>query len=110
MEFKIRTHTCNDLREKNIGETITLNGWVDNRRDLGGVIFIDLRDRYGITQVVFEPTYNKDSHELGKSLRSEFVISIEGKVRKRPEGTENPNLATGTVDVMVDKLIILNEA
>jgi len=110
MNFKIRTHTCNDLREQHVGESVVLNGWVDNRRDLGGVIFIDLRDRYGITQVVFEPTYNKDAHELSKTLRSEFVISIEGKVRKRPEGTENSQLATGNADVMVDKLIILNEA
>ncbi len=110
MNFKIRTHTCNDLRENNIDESVVLNGWVDNRRDLGGVIFIDLRDRYGITQVVFEPTYNKEAHELGKKLRSEFVISIEGKVRKRPEGTKNVNIATGIVDVMVDKLTILNEA
>ncbi|MBK8944126.1 MAG: aspartate--tRNA ligase [Ignavibacteriae bacterium] len=110
MDFKLRTHTCNDLRENNIGDSVVLNGWVDNRRDLGGVIFIDLRDRYGITQIVFEPTYNKDSHELGKVLRSEYVISIEGKVRKRPAGTENSNLASGNVDVMVDKLKILNEA
>lgn len=110
MEFNIRTHTCNDLRDDQIGESVILNGWVDNRRDLGGVIFIDLRDRYGITQVVFEPTYNKDAHELGRSLRSEFVISIEGRVRKRPAGTENTSLSTGTVDVMVDKLVVLNEA
>ncbi|MCB9207740.1 MAG: aspartate--tRNA ligase [Ignavibacteriales bacterium] len=110
MDFSIRTHTCNDLRENNIGEKVVLNGWVDNRRDLGGVIFIDMRDRYGITQVVFEPTYNKESHEISKKLRSEYVISIEGTVRKRPEGTENSLLATGNVDVMVDKLIILNDA
>jgi aspartyl-tRNA synthetase len=110
MDFKLRTHTCGELRKDDIGETVALNGWVDNRRDLGGVIFIDLRDRYGITQVVFEPTYHKDAHELGKKLRSEFVISIEGKVRKRPEGTENKDLETGMVDVMVDKLSILNEA
>ncbi len=110
MKFNLRTHTCNELRENNISERVTLNGWVDNRRDLGGVIFIDLRDRYGITQVVFEPHYNQNSHELGKKLRNEFVISIEGKVRKRPEGTDNPQLATGSVDVMVDKLIILNES
>ncbi len=110
MEFKQRTHTCGELRESQIGEHVVLNGWVDTRRDLGGVIFIDLRDRYGITQIVFEPTYNSESHELGKALRSEFVISIEGKVRRRPEGTENPSIPTGLVDVMVDKLIILNEA
>ncbi len=110
MKFKKRTHTCGELREKNIGERVVLNGWVDTRRDLGGVIFIDLRDRYGLTQVVFEPAFNKEAHELAKKLRSEFVISVEGEVRHRPEDTENPNLPTGMVDVKVDKLIILNEA
>ncbi len=110
MSFKSRTHTCGELRETNIGETVVLNGWVDRRRDLGGVIFIDLRDRYGITQIVFEPTFNKDAHEQANVLRNEFVISVEGKVRRRPADTDNPELATGTVDVMVDKLIILNEA
>lgn len=110
MKFNRRTHTCGDLRESQIGKHVVLNGWVDTRRDLGGVIFIDLRDRYGITQVVFEPSFNSEAHENGKDLRSEFVISIEGKVRKRPEGTENPELPTGNIDVMVDKIIILNKA
>ncbi len=110
MDFNTRTHTCGELREKNIEEKVVLNGWVDNRRDLGGVIFIDLRDRYGITQVVFEPNYNSEAHETAKDLRTEYVISIEGRVRKRPEGTENPSIPTGFVDVMVDKLIILNKA
>lgn len=110
MKFNKRTHTCGELRQENIDQHVVLNGWVDNRRDLGGVIFIDLRDRYGITQVVFEPTYNEETHELASQLRSEFVISIEGKVRKRPPETDNPKLPTGHVDVMVDKLIILNKA
>ncbi len=110
MLFQKRTHTCGELREKNIGERVILNGWVDTRRDLGGLIFIELRDRYGITQVVFEPTYNEPAHYKAKNLRSEFVISVEGVVRKRPEGTENTTLETGLVDVMVDKLVILNEA
>lgn len=110
MHFKRRTHTCGELREKNIGENVILHGWVDKRRDLGGVIFIELRDRYGITQVVFEPTFNKEAHHEAKDLRSEYVISIEGVVRIRPEGTENPELETGQIDVMVNKLIILNEA
>ncbi|MCU7497119.1 MAG: aspartate--tRNA ligase [Ignavibacteria bacterium] len=110
MQFKTRTHTCGELREQNIGEEVVLNGWVDTRRDLGGVIFIDLRDRYGITQVVFEPHYNSETHDLAKDLRGEYVISIVGKVRRRPEGTENPQLATGLIDVMADKLIILNQA
>jgi aspartyl-tRNA synthetase len=110
MLFRQRTHDCGELREKNIGEHVVLNGWVDTRRDLGGIIFIEIRDRYGITQVVFEPTYNEAAHHEAKELRNEFVISIEGIVRKRPAGTENSELATGLVDVMVDKLIILNEA
>ncbi len=110
MKFMRRTHTCGELREANIGEKVVLNGWVAVRRDLGGVIFIELRDRYGITQVVFEPNYNSESHESGKKLRSEFVISVEGNVRKRPEGTENTQLPTGLIDVMVDKLIILNQS
>jgi aspartyl-tRNA synthetase len=110
MKFNIRTHTCGELREQNVGENVTLNGWVDRRRDLGGLIFIWLRDRYGITQVVFEPDTNKDAYELAKKLRSEFVISVEGKVRKRPEDAVNKELDTGVVDVLADKLLILNEA
>ena len=110
MNFKTRTHTCGELSEINIGQLVVLNGWVDTRRDLGGVIFIDLRDRYGITQLVFEPHYNPEAHSQGGELRSEYVISIEGKVRRRPEGTENPHLPTGMIDVMVDKLLILNQA
>ena len=110
MKFGKRSHTCGELNESNIGHNVVLNGWVAVRRDLGGVIFIEMRDRYGLTQVVFEPTYNSDTHEHAKKLRSEFVISVEGKVRKRPEGTENLILPTGKIDVMVDKLIILNQA
>ena len=110
MKFKRRTHTCGDLREADIGQNVVLNGWVAIRRDLGGVTFVELRDRYGITQVVFEPTYNSEAHDQAKKLRSEFVVSIEGKVRKRPEGTENDSMPTGQIDVMVDKLIILNQS
>jgi len=110
MQFKRRTHTCGELRESHIEESVVLNGWVDTRRDLGGVIFIDLRDRYGITQIVFEPTYNNEAYEIGKDLRNEYVISVEGKVRQRPEGTENSAIPTGLVDVMVDKIVLLNEA
>jgi len=110
MKFKRRTHTCGELREKNIGDKIVLNGWVDTRRDLGGVIFIDLRDRYGITQIVFEPTYNQEAHAEGSKLRSEYVVAVEGTVRKRPEDTENDLLPTGMIDVMVDKIVLLNAA
>ena len=110
MKFNIRTHTCGELREQNVGNKVILNGWVDRRRDLGGLIFIWLRDRYGITQIVFEPDINKDAYELTKKLRSEFVISVEGKVRKRPDDAVNKDLETGKIDVLADQLIILNEA
>jgi len=110
MTFKIRTHTCGELREQHVDEKVVLNGWVDRRRDLGGLIFIWLRDRYGITQIVFEPDINRDSYELAKKLRGEFVISIQGIVRKRPEDAINKELETGKIDVLADQLIILNEA
>jgi len=110
MQFKRRTHTCVELRESDIGKNVVLNGWVDRRRDLGGVIFIEIRDRHGITQVVFEQTFNDQAHNAAKDLRSEFVISVEGVVRKRPADTDNPDLETGHIDVMVNNLIILNEA
>lgn len=110
MKFKKRTHTCGELRESNIGESVVLNGWVAIRRDLGGVIFIELRDRYGMTQIVFEPSHNQALHEQAKKLRNEFVISVEGKVRRRPEGTENPNVPTGNIDIVADNLIILNSS
>jgi aspartyl-tRNA synthetase len=110
MKFNIRSHNCGELREKNIDEKVVLNGWVDRRRDLGGLIFIWLRDRYGITQVVFEPDINKEAYELAKKLRSEFVISVEGKARKRPGDAVNKELETGEIDLLADNLIILNEA
>jgi aspartyl-tRNA synthetase len=110
MEFKRRTHTCGELRQSNIGENVILNGWVDTRRDLGGLIFIDLRDRYGITQIVFEPGFSESAHQEAGKLRNEFVLSVEGIVRKRPPETDNPEIATGHIDVMAKKLIILNEA
>ncbi len=109
MDFKTRTHTCGELREKNAGELVVLNGWVDRRRDLGGLIFIWLRDRYGITQVAIE-TDNKDVFESAKELRNEFVISVEGIVRKRPDNAVNAELETGKIDVLAKKVIILNEA
>jgi len=110
MNFKRRTHTCGELNAANVDEKVVLNGWVDRRRDLGGVIFIGLRDRYGVTQVIFEPEHNQEAHHLAKQLRSEFVIAIEGKVRKRPDDQINKEMTTGEIDVIVEKLIILNEA
>ncbi len=108
--FRKRTHTCGELRTSDIGKSTTLTGWVDTRRDLGGVIFIDLRDRYGKTQVVFNPQTSPSVHELAGSLRSEYVISVSGNVEHRPEGTTNSDLSTGEIDVMATELTILNKA
>jgi aspartyl-tRNA synthetase len=108
--FRKRTHTCGELRSSHIGLTVTLTGWVDVRRDLGGVVFIDLRDRYGRTQVVFAPQHNQQAYEIAQSLRSEFVISVTGTVENRPAGTANPELATGEIDVDGAELTILNKA
>ena len=103
-----RTHTCNELRHGDVGEEVVLKGWVDTRRDLGGVIFIDLRDRYGLTQIVFSPQDNKTAYELADNLRSEYVISVRGRVQERSEETINPKLPTGKIEVRVDDLIVLN--
>ncbi|MEK6567082.1 MAG: aspartate--tRNA ligase, partial [Bacteroidota bacterium] len=97
-------------RKEHIGKTVTLTGWVDSRRDLGGVIFIDLRDRFGKTQVVFAPQHNSEAHKLADSLRSEFVISATGKVAPRPAGTENSDLPTGAIDVEATELTVLSKA
>ena len=109
MKFERRTHTCGELRENNAGESVVLNGWVDRRRDLGGLIFIWLRDRYGITQIAFEPE-NKDAFNTAKDIRSEFVLSVEGEVRKRPDDAINAELETGKIDVLVKRIVILNES
>lgn len=108
--YKKRTVTCGELRESHVGKTVTLTGWVDKRRDLGGLIFIDLRDRYGKTQIVFSPERHAGAHEIAKSLRSEYVISVTGLVNIRPKETENPEIATGEVEVDINELTILNKA
>ena len=108
--YSKRTHTCGELRPSHIGQTVTLTGWVDVRRDLGGVIFIDLRDRYGKTQVVFAPQHNVQAHRDADALRPEFVISVTGTADARPAGTENPDLATGEIDVKGTSLSILNKS
>ena len=108
--FKKRTHTCGELRESHVGKPVTLTGWVSLRRDLGGVIFIDLRDRYGITQVVFAPQHDKKAYEVAQELRSEFVLSVSGVVERRPAGMENKDRPTGTIDLIAKELTILNKA
>jgi len=104
-----RTHYCGALRPAHLDQTVTLNGWVDRWRDHGGVVFIDLRDREGLTQVVFDPTANKNLAEAG-TLRQETVIAVRGKIRKRPDGMTNKNIATGEVELYADELEILNRS
>ena len=104
-----RTHNCGELTKSDAGQMVVLMGWVDTRRDHGQLIFIDLRDRAGITQIVFEVT-NPSVHDVAKTLRSEFVIAATGKVRVRGEGLANPNLKTGEIEVVAETLTILSEA
>jgi len=105
-----RTHDCNSLRKTDIGRQVTLAGWVNVTRDHGGVIFIDLRDREGLTQVVFRPEENAQLAKQAHTLRGEDVIQVSGRVAARPAGTENPNLATGEIEIIPSELKILNRA
>jgi aspartyl-tRNA synthetase len=104
----LKTHSCGQLSKKNVGKEVTLAGWVDRRRDHGGLIFIDLRDREGIVQVVFNPDSAPDCHKIANRMRSEYVIKVSGEVALRPKGTENPKLPTGGIEVIVHSAEILN--
>src|SRR6185312_7508090 len=105
-----RTHSCGDLRAADAGSKALLMGWVHRRRDLGGVIFVHLRDRDGITQLVFDESVNPESHKRVQEVGSEFVIAVEGEVRLRDPQTVNPAIATGEVEVAAGKIWILNES
>ena len=105
-----RSHHCQELTAQAIGQEVVLMGWVQRRRDHGGVIFVDLRDREGITQVVFNPAVSPGVHDKAQVLRNEFVIAVRGKVEHRPEGMTNPQLFTGEIEVLVTELRILNAA
>jgi len=107
---EMKRYLCGEIGEKDIGSTVQLFGWANRWRDHGGVIFIDLRDRSGLVQVVFSPEINPEIHRLAHKIRSEYVLQIEGEVRRRPEGTENPSIPTGQVEVVAKALRILNES
>ncbi|MEI8361356.1 MAG: aspartate--tRNA ligase [bacterium] len=106
----LRTHTCGQLTKLEAGQDIQLSGWVAKRRDHGGIIFIDLRDRYGVTQLTFDEKFGSEAYTLANSLRNEWVISIKGKVTNRPAEMVNQKLATGEIEIEVSELIILSEA
>ncbi len=110
MTVKKRTHYCGDVDAKDIGKVVILMGWTHRRRDHGGVIFVDLRDRAGLVQVVFNPEVSPKTHQEAHRIRSEYVLAVSGKVRRRPEGMENPALKSGEIEVLVDELEILNES
>jgi aspartyl-tRNA synthetase len=106
----VRDKGCGEIRESDVGQNMSLFGWVFRRRDHGGLIFIDLRDRSGILQVVFSPDVSPDAHERAHNLRSEYVISVSGTIRKRPDGTENPAMPTGSVELYVSTLKVMNDS
>lgn len=105
-----RTHDCGQLRREQVGQKVNLSGWVHRRRDHGGLIFVDLRDRYGLTQLVFDPNLNPQAHKVGEIIRSEYVITISGTVRNRQDGMVNTKLATGEIEVYVDNVEVLSKA
>ena len=106
----LRTINCGELRRDHVGDSVVLAGWVHRWRDHGGLIFIDLRDREGIVQVVFNPELAPEAHEVAERLRSEWVVQVSGTVGARPEGTVNPSLPTGEVEVAVERATVLNES
>jgi aspartyl-tRNA synthetase len=103
-----RTHTCGELTVEHVGQSVTLNGWVDAWRDFGGLVFIDLRDRYGLTQVVFEPEAGQELQARAQELRNEYVVGVKGTVAPRLKGKENPKLKTGSIEVRVQELVVYN--
>ena len=109
-EVHYRTHTCGELTKANVGQQVTLAGWVNRRRDHGGLIFLDMRDRYGMTQVICDPERSPEAHRIASEVRSEYVVQVSGTVVKRLEGTENPHLSTGEIEIAAQKIEILNAA
>src|SRR4030042_2112138 len=105
-----KTHTCGELRASHAGMEVTLAGWVNRRRVFGGINFVDLRDRFGMVQVVTDPVAYPEVHQALEEVRPEWVIQVEGIVRLRPEGLANPNMPTGEVEILAKKVVVLNQA
>ena len=106
----IRTHNCGELAAEDVSKEVSLCGWIASRRDHGEIIFMDLRDKHGITQIVFDPDRNADAHKEAHRLRSEYCVKITGKVSMRPEGTVNPKIPTGKIEVEVGEIEVLSES
>ncbi len=110
MDFEVhyRTHTCGALNTENVGQQVKIAGWVNRRRDHGGLIFLDIRDRYGITQVICDPERSPEAHRIASELRSEYVVQVQGIVSKRLPGTENTQLSTGAIEIIAEQIVVLN--
>lgn len=106
----LRSHTCGELRASHIGTNVTLSGWVQRRRDLGGLIFLDLRDRYGLTQIVINPSENETVHSVAETIRHEYVIQVIGKISARAEGQANADMPTGEIEIKAENIEILSQA
>ncbi len=107
-EVQYRTHTCGELNNDFVGQQVTIAGWVNRRRDHGGLIFLDIRDRYGLTQVICDPERSPEAHRVASELRSEYVVQVTGTVVHRLPGTENSQLSTGTIEIAAQQIVILN--
>jgi aspartyl-tRNA synthetase len=105
-----RTHHCGEINLSYLNQVIILNGWVNKWRDHGGLIFVDLRDRFGILQLVFNPEYARETYQKSKTLRSEYVIAVKGVVSQRPAEAINPNAPGGDIEILVSDLVVLNQA
>jgi len=109
-EVHYRTHTCGELTKANVGQQVRLAGWINRRRDHGGLIFLDIRDRYGLTQVICDPERSSEAHRIASELRSEYVVQVQGTVVNRLPGTENPHLSTGDIEIAAEQILLLNPA
>lgn len=110
MQYSVRTHYCGKLKSTDVDNTVIINGWVHYRRDFGGLIFLEVRDRSGLIQVVFDPSKNAEIFKIAETVRKEYVVSVKGMIRVRPEGTENPDLETGAIEIVAENLELISKS